>query len=160
MKDDELQYQPLTPNMDRDDPRFAHEDCQNLFDVYATYYQKNGFNPPWHAYLFYVKNRAVGVCGFTGSPTNGRIEIAYYIFKAYEGRGIGSSACAAIIELFHQQKTDFTLYARTAPEPGASSSILKRNGFEFSDMVQDIEIGDAWEWVYASSAKGLFSSSV
>jgi ribosomal-protein-alanine N-acetyltransferase len=37
--------------------------------------------------------------------------------------------------------------AKTAPEENASVAILRRNGFEFTGIVQDDGIGDAWEWV-------------
>lgn len=40
-----------------------------------------------------------------------------------------------------------TVIAKTAPEKNASTKILERNGFVFSTIVQDHEIGDAWEWV-------------
>jgi RimJ/RimL family protein N-acetyltransferase len=143
-----LQYQPLTPFMDKSDPRCQHRDCQNLLDVYEEYYRKNGFHPPWHAYLFFDQQVAVGVCGFTGPPIQGRVELAYYIFKEYEGRGVGTRVCAIMVEVFNQLDTADILYARTAPEQNASTKILIRNDFRFSSMVQDHEIGDAWEWVY------------
>ena len=36
--------------------------------------------------------------------------------------------------------------AKTAPEHNASTKILEKNGFVFTAIVQDDEIGDAWLW--------------
>jgi hypothetical protein len=38
--------------------------------------------------------------------------------------------------------------AKTAPEHNASTKILEKNNFVFTEIVQDEEIGDAWLWTH------------
>jgi ribosomal-protein-alanine N-acetyltransferase len=88
----------------------------------------------------------VGTCGFTGQPKDGKVEIAYWTFKEFEGQGVASFACNELISMSKITDPTITITAKTAPEHNASTKILQNNGFEFSEIVQDDEIGDAWLW--------------
>src|SRR5262245_29261330 len=64
--------------------------------------QRTGANPPWTGYL--AVDRAhqliVGTCGFTAPPdAEGVVEIAYFTFPSFEGRGYASAMAARLVEL-------------------------------------------------------------
>ena len=136
-------------NLDEDKANeiYATIDCQNLLQAMDEYYSKIGFNLPWVGYFVFDNNHVVGTGGFTGQPQDGRVEIAYGTFKEFEGRGIASFTCRELISISRRADPTLLITAKTAPEHNASTKILQRNGFEFSEIVQDHEIGDAWLWV-------------
>lgn len=126
---------------------YASADCQQLISMYEDFYSKIGFSIPWVGYFVVRQNEIVGSCGFVGQPENGQVEIAYWTFKAFEGQGIASFACKELISIAFQMDPTLTITAKTAPEYNASAKILENNGFLFSEVVQDHEIGDAWFWI-------------
>lgn len=133
-------------NIDKSNEIYSSDDCQFLLKSYDEYYSIIGFTVPWVGYFVKRNNEIVGSCGFTGSPKEGKVEIAYWTFKAFEKQGIASFACKELISI--TQKTDPTIIitAKTAPEYNASTKILQNNGFIWTEVVQDHEIGDAWLW--------------
>lgn len=138
----------IRENENRSDPLFASADCQNLIGIYETFYPEVGFEPPWVSYLIVRDGQAVGSCGFVGAPRNGQAEIAYWTFKEFEGQGVASFACRELLKIAFEAGQDVSLTAKTAPEENASTKVLRKNGFVFSEIVQDHEIGDAWLWTY------------
>jgi RimJ/RimL family protein N-acetyltransferase len=130
---------------------FANPDCQALFDMFPDYYETRGFDPPWIAYFVIRDNKAVGSCGFTGIPKDGKVELAYWTFKGFEGQGVASFACKQLVSLSLKADPTIVITAKTLPEKNASTKILERNGFEFSGIVQDDDEGDVWGWTYRTS---------
>jgi [ribosomal protein S5]-alanine N-acetyltransferase len=59
---------------------------------------------------------------------------------------VASFICQALVALATQTDPTLTITAKTKPEYNASTKILQKNGFEFAEIVQDHEIGDAWLW--------------
>ena len=110
------------------------------------YYSKNGFNKPWVGYFIFKNNQIVGTGGFIGQPKDGKVEIAYWTFKEFEGQGIASFTCKALISISKKTDKTITITAKTAPVHNASTKILQNNSFEFTEVVQDDGIGDAWLW--------------
>ncbi|MCF8325969.1 MAG: GNAT family N-acetyltransferase [Leadbetterella sp.] len=141
-----MELRIIERHTDKSDDLYSSDECQMLLQSYDDYYQTIGFNKPWVGYFVLRQNRVVGSCGFTGQPQEGKVEIAYWTFKAYEGQGIASFSCHELVSI--ARKTDPTLIitAKTAPENNASTKILQNNGFQFAGVVQDHEIGDAWLW--------------
>ncbi len=137
---------------DRSDKLFTSSDCQTLLEMYEDYYPKIGFNLPWVSYLVIKQNQVVGSCGFTGQPINGKVEIAYWTFKEFEGQGIASFACKELIAISQNTDSIVTIIAKTAPEHNASTKILQNNNFVFTEIVRDEEIGDAWLWALKPKA--------
>ena len=133
-------------NEDWTNERYASEECQQLISAMDAYYPSIGFNIPWVGYFVLRNNEVVGTGGFTGKPNEGKVEIAYYTFKAFEGQGIASFTCKELIAIAKKTDPSLTITAKTAPEHNASTNILQKNGFTFSGIVQDHEIGDAWLW--------------
>ena len=133
-------------NEDKSKTIFSSKDCQDLLEAYENYYPIIGFNLPWVGYFIYKDEKIVGSCGFTGKPTNGQVEIAYWTFKEFENKGIASFACQELIKIAKKENEKIKIIAKTAPEHNASTKILEKNNFIYSGIVQDEEIGDAWLW--------------
>lgn len=141
-----MRLRTLSLNEPKQDEIFNSPECQQLLKIYDEYYPKVGFNYPWVAYLIIKENQVVGSCSFTGKPINGKVEIAYWTFKKFEGKGVASFACKELISIAKKENPSIILTAKTAPENNASTRILKNNGFIYSKIVQDEEIGNAWLW--------------
>ena len=144
-----MELRIIGPDEDYTKNIYASEDCQDVLRTYKNYYPKIGFQVPWVGYFVIRENQLVGTCGFTGQPKDGQVEIAYWTFKEFEGQGIASFSCKELISI--SQKTDpgLIITAKTAPEQNASTKILQNNGFTFSEIVRDEEIGEAWLWKLA-----------
>ncbi len=142
-----MELRILKENEDKTNILFSSADCQTLLRMYDDYYHKIGFHLPWVAYLIVNESQVVGSCSFTGQPKDGKVEIAYWTFKEYEGRGVASFACKELINISQKADPGVIITAKTAPENNASTRILENNNFVFTQIVQDEEIGDAWLWI-------------
>ena len=109
-------------------------------------YNAIGFHKPWVGYLVVDSDVIVGAAGFNGVPENNEVEISYFTFQEYEGKGYATFACRELIKIAKFQNPGIAIYAKTAPEENASTRILSKNGFVYQKVVQDHEIGDAWLW--------------
>jgi [ribosomal protein S5]-alanine N-acetyltransferase len=143
-----MTFEPLLIDEDQTKPIFANAFCRSIFKSYPAYYYKVGYNPPWIGYFAIRDGIVVGVGGFVGKPLDGRVEIAYGTSKEYEGQGVASFSCRQLISIAKAADPALIIFAKTAPEHNGSTKILQRNGFEYTGIVQDHEIGDAWEWTY------------
>jgi RimJ/RimL family protein N-acetyltransferase len=143
-----MTFEPIHIDEDQTLEIYANADCQEIFKSYPAYYYKVGYKPPWIGYFVIRNDKVVGVGGFIGEPKDGKVEIAYGTFKEYEGQGIASFACKQLILIAKTTAPEIIITAKTSPENNASTKILERNGFEFTGVVQDEGIGDAWEWVH------------
>lgn len=142
-----MELRIINVNEDKTNGVYASTDCQNLINSMNEYYPKIGFIIPWVGYFVLRNNQIVGTGGFTGQPVEGKVEIAYWTFKEFEGQGVASFTCKELISISKNTDPQLVITAKTAPEHNASTKILQKNGFEFSGIVQDDEIGDAWLWV-------------
>jgi len=133
-------------NIDKSNVIYSSDNCQIILNSYDDYYQVIGYVLPWIGYFVIRQNDIVGSCGFTGQPKEGKVEIAYWTFKEFEGQGIASFSCKELVSISRQTDPTLTITAKTAPEQNASTKILQKNGFKFIEIVQDHEIGDAWLW--------------
>lgn len=141
-----MELRILQLNESKSEKLFDSSDCQTLLEMCDNYYPKIGFNLPWVSYLIIRQDQVVGSCSFTGQPIDGKVEIAYWTFKEFEGQGIASFACKELISISQRTDPQVTITAKTAPEHNASTKILKNNKFMFTEIVQDEGIGDAWLW--------------
>jgi [ribosomal protein S5]-alanine N-acetyltransferase len=148
-----MELRILQQNEDKTDRLFNSADCQTLLQMYEDYYPKIGFSLPWVAYLIVKQNQVIGSCSFTGQPNDGKVEIAYWTFKEFEGQGIASFACGELIKISKDTDPHVTITAKTAPEHNASTRILENNKFVFTEIVKDEEIGNAWLWTLKPEEK-------
>ena len=146
-----MNLRPIALNEDKTNEDYASADCQQLLQMNDDFYPKIGFIIPWIAYFVVRQNQIVGSCSFLGKPQEGKVEIAYWTFKEFEGQGIASFACKELVSIANQTEPSVIITAKTAPEHNASTKILEKNNFVFTEIVQDEEIGDAWLWTHKGS---------
>ena len=126
--------------------KYASTNCQEVILATIDLYKNKGFCKPWAGYLVIASDVIVGAAGFNGGPENNEVEISYYTFQEYEGKGYATLACKELIKIAKSQNPSLVIYAKTAPEENASTRILSKNGFVYQKVVKDHEIGDAWFW--------------
>lgn len=126
--------------------KYASNVCQEVILATNVLYKNKGFCMPWVGYLVTDSDVVVGAAGFNGGPENNGVEISYYTFQEYEGKGYATLACKELIKIAKFQNPGLVIYAKTAPEENASTKILSKNGFVYQKVVKDHEIGDAWLW--------------
>jgi len=131
--------------------KYSSKVCQEVISATSDLYKNKGFYKPWVGYLVLNSDVIVGAAGFNGRPENNIVEISYYTFKEYEGKGYATLACKELIKIANYQNPSFVICAKTAPEENASTRILRKNGFVYQKVVQDHEIGDAWLWELSPS---------
>jgi RimJ/RimL family protein N-acetyltransferase len=141
-----MELKAIELNVDKSNEIYASTNCQQLINSMNEYYALIGFNKPWIGYFAFNNNQVVGTGGFTGQPNNGKVEIVYWTFKEFEGRGVASFICNELIKITKSTNTTIIITAKTAPEHNASTKILQHNGFLFTEIIKDDEIGDAWLW--------------
>ena len=155
----QMNLQPITPEEDKTNKMYASADCQQLLKMYDGFYPKTGFILPWVGYFVINQDVIVGSCSFVGQPKDGKVEIAYWTFKEFEGQGIASFACKELLRIAYQTDSGLTITAKTAPEHNASTKILEKNNFVFTEIVQDEEIGDAWLWVHKNTTDKRYDTA-
>jgi [ribosomal protein S5]-alanine N-acetyltransferase len=141
-----MKLKPITLQEDKSNEAYASAECQQVLSMYDDFHPENGYNIPWVGYFVVREDKIVGSCGFVGQPKYGKVEVAYWTFKDFEGQGIASFACKELVAIAYRTDPSLTITAKTAPEHNASTKILAQNNFVFTEIVQDHEIGDAWLW--------------
>jgi [ribosomal protein S5]-alanine N-acetyltransferase len=113
-------------------------------------YEAVGFVPPWTGYLATADEGVVGACAFTAPPRDGRVELAYHTFAAFERRGVASAMAAALVEIATAADPALTLVAHTRTEENASTAVLRRLGFVRDGTAVDPDEGVVWRWTRAA----------
>ncbi|HEX2552176.1 MAG TPA: GNAT family N-acetyltransferase [Microvirga sp.] len=115
-------------------------------------FRRTGAREPWIAYIATERSgreaAVVGTCAFKDAPRDGRVEIAYFTFPGHEGRGIGRTMAAALVEIARSQGSVVEVVAHTLPQASASTRILERLGFAHTGTVVDPEDGPVWRWLH------------
>lgn len=102
--------------------------------------------PPWTGYLAFDENRCVGTCAFKAPPQGNCVEIAYFTFPEYEGKGIATRMAQALVKIALEAEPEIKITAQTLPKEGASTRVLKKLGFKFAGECEHPEDGKVWEW--------------
>ena len=79
-------------------------------------------------YLALQDTNVVGTCAFTASPREGKVEIAYFTFPAFEGRGIGTAMARKLIQIARADVPAIIVTAQTLPRRNASTPFSKNLG--------------------------------
>jgi len=130
-------------------PLLAKEMCTSNQTLYA----RQGLLSPWTGYLVREGDSWVGTCGFKSAPVNGKVEIAYFTFPEFEGRGIGTAMAEALVAKARTHDPGLIVTAQTLPKPNASNRILQKIGFRFVGSVETLEDGTVWEWHLVRDAR-------
>ncbi len=111
-------------------------------------YERTGAVPPWIGYLAHdaESGDVLGSCSFIVGSDPHSIEIAYYTFPLYEGRGAGHAMAQDLVRIARESGDMTRVYAHTLPEPNASTRILTRLGFTQTGQAVDDDAGPVWRW--------------
>jgi RimJ/RimL family protein N-acetyltransferase len=106
--------------------------------------------PEWGQFWSYdvAGDLYVGLVGFKSAPHDGAVEIAYFTFPRFEGRGFASEAIRLLVA--HAGSCVSRVIAHTLPEESPSTHALRRCGFAFVGRVADPEDGEVWRWARTS----------
>jgi RimJ/RimL family protein N-acetyltransferase len=103
----------------------------------------------WGGFLVADPERAlvIGSCGFTHGPeADGSVEIAYFTFPEFEGRGYATAMAAELLRRSRQSDSVSKVIAHTVPERNASTRILEKIGMERAGEAEDADVGKVWLW--------------
>lgn len=70
----------------------------------------------------------VGTCGFRGPVRGGRVEIAFWTFPPFEGRGWATAMTRTLVARAFEDPSVHTVVAHTLPERAPAASVLVANG--------------------------------
>jgi len=89
----------------------------------------------------------VGSCAFKGQPTeDGTVEIAYFTYPGFEGKGYATSMARKLIELATSSTKIKRVIAHTLAEVNASTRVLERAAMSFVGEVIDPDDARVWRW--------------
>ncbi len=120
--------------------------ARDVMNATRRLYSRYGYSPPWVGYLALEQGHCVGTCAFKGPPQNNRVEIAYFTFPGNEGRGVATRMACSLVAIAQQASPEITIAAQTLPEENASTTLLRKNGFQFFAEVEHPRDGKVWEW--------------
>lgn len=109
-------------------------------------YDAVGFAPPWICYVAIEDSIPVGTCGFKSPPHQDRVEIAYFTFPAFEGKGIATAMARKLLAVAKDAAPGIVVTAQTLPGRNASHRILEKHGFARVGLVEHPEDGTVLEW--------------
>jgi RimJ/RimL family protein N-acetyltransferase len=126
----------------------AQSVAQNSLDFMRTFSLET--SPEWfgHFAIEAESQQLAGVCSLKGPPVDGAVEIAYFTFPGFEGRGIGTEMARFTLERARQLPGVKLAIAHTAPEGGASTRILEKIGMSFAGEAEE-EGMRVWRWQIA-----------
>ncbi len=106
-----------------------------------------GVDPRWMTHLFVHEEdyALVGVGGFKGAPVDGCVEIGYGIAPSYRGRGLATTAAAALVEVARRRGVTIVV-AHTLAETNPSTRVLHKLAFVRTQELPDPELGGIWRW--------------
>ena len=111
-------------------------------------------DPRWGGYLAVDEQSrdVVGTGGFKSAPTpEGEVEIAYFTFPPFEGRGYATALARRLVDLAWSSEQVSRVLAHTLPEPNASGRVLTKTGLRRAGDAYDPEDGHVWRWVVERS---------
>lgn len=120
-------------------------------------YARCGYQEPWVGYLAFIGNQYIGTCAFKSAPLAGKVEIAYFTFPEFEGRGIASKMAKALIEIAHGEDSRLIITAQTMPAVSPSNSVLQKMGFQFVESIEVPREGEVWQWQLKPMDRSLFN---
>jgi RimJ/RimL family protein N-acetyltransferase len=101
----------------------------------------------WFGYLVVEgeSQQMVGTCSFKGPPVDHALEIAYFTFPEFEGRGIGTAMAQFLLERAAQLPGVTAVIAHSKPGSSASTRILEKLGMTL--LGSALEDGaEVWLW--------------
>jgi RimJ/RimL family protein N-acetyltransferase len=125
----------------------AESHLREVAKAYGEFYDRMSPSPPWIGYLAEDETSGiVGSCGYKGDCRDGLVEIAYFSFPEFEGRGFATEMASLLNDMAWSRREVRIIRAHTLQEENASVRILRRLGFTRLGTVDDPEDGLVWRW--------------
>jgi ribosomal-protein-alanine N-acetyltransferase len=144
-----VELRPIFPTPEENTAFLNQLESPEILDMTIKFYARVGYSLPWIGYFAFLDEEIVGSAGFKGRPMQGKVEIAYGTFPAFQSRGIGSEICRLLVGIARATDPYVVVTARTLRKESHSTKILRRNKFVKKGTVIDPEDGKVWEWEYA-----------
>lgn len=112
----------------------------------AQLYISAGYTPPWICYMAVANGTVVGTCGFKAAPGNGRVEIAYFTFPGYEGKGVATQMARLLMKIARHADSNVVVTAQTLPARNASHRVLEKAGLSCTETLVHPEDGLVLQW--------------
>jgi ribosomal-protein-alanine N-acetyltransferase len=129
-----------------------HEVAQEVAQQSLAFMKSFPYETPPECFGYLVvegeTRQLVGVCSLKGPPVDGAVEIAYFTFPGFEGRGIGTEMARFLVERAVTLQDVTAVIAHTAAENNASSRILEKIGMRFAGEAQEEGVA-MWRWEMA-----------
>jgi RimJ/RimL family protein N-acetyltransferase len=130
-----------------------NDTTRDVCDKTANLYEAAGSYPPWMGYLVLENDTIVRTCAFRSPPRSDEVEIAYFTFPEFEGRGFATEMARHLIQIVKDTQPGTRIFAFTLPEKNASNRILQKLGFGFAGETRDEEDRVVWRWELALAGK-------
>jgi RimJ/RimL family protein N-acetyltransferase len=88
--------------------------------------------------------RLAGTCSFKGPPADGAVEIVYYTFPGFEGRGIATAMGRFLLEQAAMSGVT-TVIAHTEAENSAATRVLEKLGMSLAGVGEE-DGARVWRW--------------
>lgn len=111
----------------------------------------------WGGYLAVDRSTRefVGSCCYKSSPDkDGKVEIAYFTYPAFEGRGYATAMASKLIQLASISPQVRQILAHTLPQKNASTRVLEKANMCYVGEVVDPEDGKVWRWQIRVESEG------
>lgn len=120
--------------------------ADGVLEATSQLYRTAGLQPPWICYMAVANGSVVGTCGFKSAPVDGRVEIAYFTFPGYEGKGVATQMARMLLSIARDAQPQLVVAAQTLPERNPSHRVLEKLGFSRKGTLQHPEDGTVLEW--------------
>jgi RimJ/RimL family protein N-acetyltransferase len=126
-----------------------HEVAQPVAQQSLTFMKSFPYetSPEWFGYLVVEEatRQLVGTCSLKGPPVDGVVEIAYFSFPGFEGRGIVTVWARFRVERATALPGVTAVVAHTAAERNASTRILEKIGMKLAAEEEEDGV-PVWRW--------------
>ncbi|HTS25747.1 MAG TPA: GNAT family N-acetyltransferase [Bryobacteraceae bacterium] len=122
--------------------------AQDSLDFMRTFSLETA--PDWfgHFAIEGETQQMVGVCSLKGPPDGGTVEMAYFTFPGFEGRGIATAMAQFVLDRARVLPGVKVVTAHTVPEFNASTRVLQKIGMQFVGEVEQ-DGTRVWRWEIA-----------
>ena len=126
-----------------------HEVSQSVALHSLTFMRTFSLETPadWFGYLVVEgeSQQMAGTCSFKGPPVDHALEIAYFTFPGFEGRGIGTAMARFLLDRAAVLPGVTAVTAHTPQEYNACTHILEKLGMTLAGSAQE-EGAPVWLW--------------
>ncbi|MFA8299722.1 MAG: GNAT family N-acetyltransferase [Hyphomicrobiales bacterium] len=141
----DLIFEPITKqvisNKTVTENKIVKKACLSTINLY----KRNGASMPWIGYLCKKNGKYVGTCAFKNIPHSKSVEIIYYTFPKFEGKGIATQMAQYLVQIAQKGKLQ-QVTAQTKPQESPATTVLRKLGFQNIETINHPVDGEVWTW--------------